>query len=139
MLDRHYDFKIDTNIANIPNVYTTRTIIAVWPAKYLSAITERSNKLFKYVNEIKGNADFCNSKITSLGQLQSIGGFAKFSDSKITDLGQLQSIGGKADFSYSKIADLGQLKSIGGDADFRDSKISIDDINKLEIGGEIKR
>ena len=50
MLDRYYDFKIDTNTANIPNVYTTRTIIAVWPAKYLNAVTERSNKLFKYVS-----------------------------------------------------------------------------------------
>ena len=50
MLDRYYDFKIDTNIANIPNVYTSRTIIAVWPAKYLSAITERYKKLCKYVS-----------------------------------------------------------------------------------------
>ena len=57
------------------------------------------NKLFKYVNEIKGNADFGGSQIT----------------------------------------DLGQLQSIGGDADFRNSKISNRDINKLEIGGEIKR
>lgn len=50
MLNRYCDFKIDTNIANIPSIYTTRTIIAVWPAKYLSAIAERSNRLFKYVS-----------------------------------------------------------------------------------------
>ena len=97
------------------------------------------NKLFKYVNEIKGDADFYNSKITSLGQLQSIGGDADVCFSEIRNLGQLKSIGGKADFSYSKIRNLGQLQSIGGNVYIINSKISIDDISKLEIGGEIKR
>ena len=92
------------------------------------------NKLFKYVNEIKGDADFWGSKITDLGQLQSIGGFANFYDSKITNLGQLQSIGGFAHFYDSKITNLGQLNSIGGNAYFRDSQIT--DLGQLQsIGG----
>ena len=50
-----------------------------------------------------GDANFRNSQITDLGQLQSIGGYADFGDSQITDLGQLQSIGGGANFSDSQI------------------------------------
>ena len=92
------------------------------------------NKLFKFVTKINGNADFCGSKITNLGQLQSIGGYADFRHSNITDLGQLQSIGSNANFHGSKITDLGQLQSIGGDADFKDSKIT--NLGQLQsIGG----
>lgn len=50
MLNKPCEFKIDTNMSNIPSVYTTRTIIAVWPAKYLDVIAKRSDKLFKYVS-----------------------------------------------------------------------------------------
>ena len=43
------------------------------------------------VIEINGNADFQNSQITSLGNLQSIGGNSFFENSQITSLGNLQS------------------------------------------------
>ena len=83
---------------------------------------------------IFGDADFSNSKITSLGNLNSIGGNADFSGSKVTSLGELERIGGNAYFDYSKITSLGKLHSIGGDADFRDSKIT--SLGELEsIGG----
>ncbi len=92
------------------------------------------NKLFTYIREIKGNANFEYSKITGLGQLQSIGGNADFWSSNITNLGQLQSIGECANFEYSKITDLGQLQSIGEDAYFENSKVT--NLGQLQsIGG----
>ena len=59
-----------------------------------------------------GNANFCHSNITGLGQLQSIGGYANFSNSNVTDLGQLQSIGGDAFFSGSPITDKKRCEKI---------------------------
>ena len=82
---------------------------------------------------LDGDADFRNSQITDLGQLQSIGGYADFRNSKITDLGQLQSIGGDADFEGSHITSLGQLKSIGRFADFRYSQVT--DLGQLQSTG----
>ena len=104
---------------------------------------------------IFGKADFSDSQITELGQLQSIGGDAFFNRSKITDLGQLrriggnayfnfslkklgklQSIGGNADFTYSQVTDLGKLQSIGGNAYFYDSEVT--NLSQLQsIGGDV--
>ncbi len=61
------------------------------------------DKLFEKIQAIKGKANFENSNITSLGNLQSIGSDADFRESKITNLGKLQSIGGDADFRKSNI------------------------------------
>ena len=83
---------------------------------------------------IFGNAYFENSKIKSLGNLETIGGTADFRDSQIEDLGNLETIGGDAEFDDSQIEDLGSLKTIGGDAYFRHSKI--ESLGNLEaIGG----
>ena len=98
-----------------------------------SKVTDLGN-----LQSIGGDADFIGSQITNLGNLQLIGGGAYFRDSQMTDLGQLKSIGRDADFTDSQVTNLGQLQSIGRDADFRNSKISIRDISKLKIGGEIK-
>lgn len=81
------------------------------------------NKLFEKVKRIKGYADFSNSQITDLRNLQSIGTNAFFEYSQIKSLGNLKSIGGSAAFSYSQITDLGNLQSIGGYVDFRNSQV----------------
>ena len=47
-------------------------------------------------------------------------GNANFKDSNITSLGNLESIGGDADFRKSNVTSLGNLKSIGRDAYFGD-------------------
>ena len=79
-------------------------------------------------------ADFHGSKITSLGNLESIGGIAYFGGSEVTDLGNLQSIGGEAYFHGSKITSLGNLESTGGYTDFNYSEIT--DLGNLQhIGG----
>ena len=95
-------------------------------------ISEVSSNVFpKYVI---GTANFADSQVTDLGQLQSIGGHANFSYSQVTDLGQLQSIGGDADFGRSKVTNLGKLQSIGGYANFGRSKVT--NLGKLQsIGG----
>ena len=101
---------------------------------------------------IFGNASFENSKIKSLGNIETIGGNAYFRDSQIKDLGSLKTIGGNAYFNGSKIKslgnleiiggsffgsqieDLGNLKTIGGTASFENSKIK--SLGNLEtIGG----
>ena len=88
---------------------------------------------------ILGYADFRYSKITSLGNLQSIGGFADFRYSQLTSLGNLQSIGGSADFEYSKVTNLGKLQSIGGSADFGDSQItSLGNLKSIEGNADFK-
>ena len=81
------------------------------------------NKLFEKVKEIKGVANFMNSELTDLGNLEKIGGNAYFSNSRITNLANLKTIGGEADFRISKISDLGNLKTIKGNAYFYASKI----------------
>ena len=79
--------------------------------------------MFKHIKVIKGNATFRDSRITSLGELQSIGGFADFKNSQITSLCELQSIGGFADFKNSRITSLGELQTIGGKAYFNNYKL----------------
>ena len=87
------------------------------------------------LKSIGGDADFHGSKITSLGQLKSIGGsVVYFSGSNITDLGQLKSIGGNVNFDYSKTTSLGNLKEIGGSASFTDSNIT--SLGNLEKVGD---
>ncbi len=76
------------------------------------------------IEVIKGWTSFTNSKIKSLGKLKSIYRYANFENSLITNLGELESIGGKATFTNSQVEQLGKLKSIKGDADFSNSKIT---------------
>ena len=114
------------------------------------------NKLFKNIKSISGNADFCHSKLTDFGNLQSIGGNlfcgnhtevtnlgnlqkigrnAYFSFSQLTNLGKLELIGGAADFSYTPLTNLGNLKLIGGKADFRHTQLT--SLGNLKsIGGD---
>ena len=81
------------------------------------------NKLFKSISYIELDANFKDSQVQSLGNLQSIGGYAYFEDSQVQSLGNLQSIGGNAYFNGSPITSLGNLQSIGGNAYFEDSQV----------------
>ena len=90
------------------------------------------NRLLKDVVEIKGDANFKNSSVTSLGDLRNIGGNANFSYLKIKSLGNLENIGGNANFVYSEIESLGNLRNIGGNANFSYSKIkSLDNLENI--------
>lgn len=103
----------------------------------LEELNVDENKIFKYVAEIKGDADFSNSAVTDLGELKSIGRDANFSLSCILNLGKLEKVGRNADFNCSKIKDLGSLERIGGDADFSNSAVT--NLGELyEIGGSAK-
>ena len=82
------------------------------------------NDLFKNIKEIKGDAYFKDSEVTSLDNLQSIGGDADFENSKITSLGNLEFIGGNAWFYNSEITSLDNLKSIGRNTIFVNSKVT---------------
>ena len=83
---------------------------------------------------ILGNADFL-FKITDLKNLRVIGGNAYFVNSSVEDLGNLERIEGCAYFEGSKIADLKNLRVIGGYAEFEESPV--EDLGNLErIGGD---
>ena len=92
------------------------------------------DRLFKDIKAIEEYAVFGTSKVTNLGNLQSIGGNADFTDSQLTNLGNLQYIGGYADFKYSEVTDLGNLQTIGGYASFEDSQIT--DLGNLQSIGD---
>ncbi|OGI01933.1 MAG: hypothetical protein A2Y25_02905 [Candidatus Melainabacteria bacterium GWF2_37_15] len=109
------------------------------------------------LKEIVGCADFKDSKVKDLGQLEIIrGAYTKFSDSQITDLKNLKIIGGHANFKNSLVTNLGKLKIINAAALFQDSQIKnlgnlqiigytahfensqVKDLGKLEyIGGDV--
>ena len=94
------------------------------------------NKLFKNVIKINGYANFRNSNLKSLSNLESIGNDADFRVSQITDLGHLKLIGENAYFGNSKLTNLGNLQSIGRDAIFDNSNIT--DLGNLQkIGGNV--
>lgn len=95
------------------------------------------NELFKKIKRIDGNADFGNSKVTDLGNLQNIGEDAIFSNSRLTNLGNLLSIGGDADFDKSNITNLGNLQNIGEDVDISRCPLTKDDFSDIEVKGKI--
>ena len=87
-----------------------------------------------FPKHIRGNAYFRNSKVTNLGDLQTISGDASFSNSKVTNLGNLQTIGGDAIFDESQITNLGDLQTIDRNAYFDKSQIT--NLGNLQtIGG----
>ena len=91
------------------------------------------NRLLKDVVEIKGDANFKNSSVTSLGDLRNIGGNANFSYSKIKSLDNLENIGRDIILSYSDVKSLGKLRNVGGSADFTHSVItSLDNLENIE-------
>ncbi len=107
--------------------------------KHIGGDADFKNSLIKKLDQLQtigGNAYFRESKVEFLDQLKSIGGCAKFENSQIKELGQLQTIGGFADFGDSQIKELGQLQTIGGDADFENSQIK--ELGQLQtIGGDV--
>ena len=85
---------------------------------------------------ILGDADFSDSKVEHLGNLQFVGGSVNFKKSPIENLGKLKCIKGNANFNYSRVRNLGQLQSIGGNASFEnDELISLG--NLQTIGGNV--
>ena len=96
------------------------------------------NELFKNVIEIEGNANFENSDLISLQNLEKINGNAFLTNCKITSLGHLKSIGGSAYlYDNHKITNLGNLKHIQGFAYIWGSKFKAIDLKKIEVGCEI--
>ncbi len=91
----------------------------------------------KNLEVIDGNANFCHSKITDLGNLKKIGGNACFYASQVTNLENLQTIDGNADFSDSQVTDLGNLEKIGGDVYIKNSPLTVEDFKNIKIDGDI--
>ncbi len=85
----------------------------------------------------EGLLNLTNSKITSLGKLESVEGNVSLKYSKITSLGKLESVSGHIDLKFSNITNLGNLKTVDGDIYLRGVD-SIESLGKLEtVGGVI--
>ncbi|MBQ6515579.1 hypothetical protein IJI31_00195 [bacterium] len=72
------------------------------------------SKLFKNVSKIEGDAKFCSSEMTDLGNLEEIGGNVNLKFSKIRTLGHLKKIGGNFETGWDALKDTGDLEEIGG-------------------------
>jgi hypothetical protein len=85
---------------------------------------------------IDGDLNLMDTKIKSLGNLQSVGGDLDLYKSKIKSLGALQSVGGDLDLISTKIESLGNLQSVGGWLDLRETKIK--SLGNLQsVGGDL--
>ena len=75
------------------------------------------NKLMNKVIKIKADADFENSELTSLANIQLIEGNAKFKGSKIRNLGKLKTVKGKCLISemQKELAELLRLRNLSFD------------------------
>ena len=114
-----YWYKIEYIALNLSEFDTKKTKIIIWDADFRdSQIKELGN-----LESIWWSAYFINSQIESLGNLESIWWNAYFRDSQVKELGNLESIWWDAYFSNSQIEELGNLKSIWWNADFRYSQI----------------
>ena len=90
-------------------------------------------KLLGSVKRITGNADFSDSKIEKLKNLEIIDGDAYFSHSDILNLGDLKLIKGNAYFMFSKVRHLGNLEHIKENANFLYSKVEdLGNLRKIE-------
>ena len=82
---------------------------------------------------IKGDLDLRNSKITSLGNLQSVDGYLNLYKSQIESLGNLKSVGGDLNLENCKeLSSLGNLENVGGD-------LYLFNCKKLESLGNLER
>ncbi len=89
-------------------------------------------KLFEQISEIRGDASFQGSDLTTLMNLKKIGGFATFSESNIIDTGELETIGKDAYFSFSVVKKLPKLKTINGAASISDSNLTQKDFKNIQ-------
>jgi hypothetical protein len=87
-----------------------------------------------------------NSKIESLGNLESVGSNLYLRKTPVESLGNLKSVGGGLNLADSKITSLGNLRLVGGGLDLENtpvgkrlkSEMSEDDIkNKFGVKGEL--
>ncbi len=72
------------------------------------------NKIFKSIKKISKNANFEDSQITSLGNLESVGGNLILRKSNIINLGELKYIGGKININDSELENTCKLTKING-------------------------
>ena len=92
---------------------------------------------------VGGNLDLTGcKKLTSLGNLTSVGGDLNLYETNIESLGNLTSVGGYLDLDRTNIESLGNLTSVGGDLDLSrtplSKKYTIEEIrNMVKVGGDI--
>jgi DNA repair protein RadC len=102
-------------------------------------IVINSSELSKYdslngIDMIIGDADFGQTNLRDLGDVSKITGKAVFCNSKIHSLGALQSVG-ELDLRDSYIDDLGELKTVHGNV--YSNSISFDNWKEVEIEKDI--
>ena len=101
-------------------------------------LERRGNPPYKII----GDLNLYNSKIKSLGNLQSVGGNLNLYGSDIKSLGNLQSVGDTLYLYKSNIKSLGNLQYVGNNLNLQDTPLSKtttkEEIrSQVEVGGSI--
>ena len=66
-----------------------------------------------------------------------VGDWANFRNSPVESLGDLEYIGSFADFRSSNVTDLGKLRYVGRDVEIYNSKLSKQDFKYIDVHGKI--
>ena len=88
-------------------------------------------KLMENVKEIKGDANFDRTSLTSVDSLQKVGGKLNTMHTKIKSMKNLEEIGGIAQMNNSLIEELPKLKSVGAMASMSSTKLK--ELPALEV------
>ena len=134
---RGADTGILSYIGGDADFYDNKTIRRLLQIKKICGDAQFADSRVVFLRELEfigGDACFGGTMIPRLEKIVSIGGNAEFGNSKIKSLGQLLNIGGNANFEESQVSNLGKLRNIGGNAFFSNSNVK--NLDELEtIGG----
>ena len=89
------------------------------------------NELMKDVKEIKGDADFKKTSLTSIDSLEKVGGNVDISFTKVKSMKNLKEVGSIAQFNNSLIEELPNLKLVGAMAELSNTRVK--ELPALEI------
>ena len=89
------------------------------------------NELLKDVKEIKGNADFNKTSLTSIDSLEKVGGKLDISFTKVKSMKNLKEVGSIAQCNNSLIEELPNLKTVGAMANLSNTRIK--ELPSLEV------
>ena len=153
--DLFYIFKkeILKNISNIPNYIIiffniTKENIVELKLKnfeekgfkgYLDLSSTNIKKIPEHWRVIYGNVNLYNCKLTSLGNIQTVGGSLNlYQSTSLTSLGKLETVGDNFNLYYCiSLTSLGNLKKVGGYINLEDCKKIESLPENLEVKGEI--
>ena len=96
-------------------------------------------KTLAKLKKVEDRLDLRFSSIESLGELELVGGLSLRNCQNIKTLGKLKKVEDELVLSESSIESLGDLEFVGSNLLIDDTNIPQSEIDKVEVGGEIRR